>query len=308
MENKYLERAKKEYKTCSEEEKLLLERVFPELLQERGDDGVRKGLINHLNELKDWKPGEPSPIKIPEVYAVWLNYLEGNKEDYSGFSEEQMKYMKKYINLDKVTLIKMLGERDQDISESVENLKNNDSLENIIIGVRNKLRHLDKNIVDKYANFLLSIPKMFQQDGWKASLKTADLENSLCDLQDGFSDTSHEYRILGEAIEYIRRTQEPDEDSIYKLYIARDRAAFEDEAEEEWVSRHPEIEHTYGRLRLFYEKPELDGETGIWKGARTASEVKNYMFPELRCEECMELSGRKSIQEHMHYPGAVHVL
>lgn len=266
MENKYLERAKKEYKTCSEEEKLLLERVFPELLQERGDDGIRKGLINHLNELKDWKPGELSPIKIPEVYAVWLNYLEGNKEDYSGFSEEQMKYMKKYINLDKVALVKMLVERDQDISESAENLKNNTS-------------------------------------------KTTDLENSLCELQDGFSDTSHEYTILGEAIEYIRRTQEPAGDSMYKLYIARDRAVFEDEAEEKWVSeQHPEIEHTYGQLRLFYEKPELDGETGIWKGARTASEVKNYMFPELRCEECMELSGRKSIQEHMHYPGAVHVL
>ncbi len=257
-ENEYLERAKKEYETCSEEERLLLERVFPELLQERGDDEVRKGLISHLNELKNWKPSELIPIKVPKVYDVWINYLEG-KEDYSGFSEEQMKYMKKYINLDKVTLVKMLGERDQD----AENLKNNTS-------------------------------------------KTADLENSLCDLQDGFSDTSHEYGILGEAIEYIRRTQEPDEDSIYKLYIARDRAVFEDEAEEEWVGRHPEIEHKYGRLRLFYEKPELDGKTGIWKGARTASEVKNYMFPEIRCEECMELTGKKSIQEHMHYPGAVH--
>lgn len=42
---------------------------------------------------------------------------------------------------------------------------------------------------------------------WKESLATADLENSLCDMQDGFSDTSYEYRILGEAIEFIRCTE-----------------------------------------------------------------------------------------------------
>lgn len=34
--------------------------------------------------------------------------------------------------------------------------------------------------------------------------KTADLENSLCNIQDSYSDTSYEYRVLGEAIEFIR--------------------------------------------------------------------------------------------------------
>lgn len=45
------------------------------------------------------------------------------------------------------------------------------------------------------------------QNKWKESLATTDLENSLCDIQDGFSDTSYEYRILGEAIEFIRCTE-----------------------------------------------------------------------------------------------------
>ena len=45
------------------------------------------------------------------------------------------------------------------------------------------------------------------QNKWKESLATSDLENSLCDIQDTFSDTSYEYRTLGEAIEFIRCTE-----------------------------------------------------------------------------------------------------
>jgi uncharacterized protein YhaN len=38
---------------------------------------------------------------------------------------------------------------------------------------------------------------------------TADLENDLCDLQDQHNDQTKEYRVLGEAIEFIRRTKSP---------------------------------------------------------------------------------------------------
>ena len=45
------------------------------------------------------------------------------------------------------------------------------------------------------------------QPHWKKSLATADLKNSLCDLQDNYHDGSYEYKILGEAIEFIRCTE-----------------------------------------------------------------------------------------------------
>ena len=90
-----------------------------------------------------------------------------------------------------------------------------------------------------------------------------------------------------------------------KIYIARDRATFEDEAQENATRRHPEIEIQYAKLHLFYEKPELDWRSGKWNCAREAAEIKSYMFPEIRCEECMEFTGPDGIREHEHYAGAI---
>ena len=64
------------------------------------------------------------------------------------------------------------------------------------------------------------------QNKRKVSLATADLENSLCDIQDAFSDTSYEYRILGEAIEFIRCTEikpqwKPSDEQIKAIRLAR---------------------------------------------------------------------------------------
>ena len=103
-----------------------------------------------------------------------------------------------------------------------------------------------------------------------------------------------------------KRSRQTDETPTMKIYIARDAATFEDEYQERFVGRHPEKETEYGRLRLFYEKPELNNRTGIWEGARTAGELKRYMFPEIRCKECMEFTGPANIPEHLHYPGALH--
>ena len=67
---------------------------------------------------------------IQEVLSPWLKFLpkrfnlqpkqEWNEEDYSGFLEEDKKYMEKYIPLDKATLVKLLAERDRNIAESLE--------------------------------------------------------------------------------------------------------------------------------------------------------------------------------------------
>lgn len=88
-----------------------------------------------------------------------------------------------------------------------------------------------------------------------------------------------------------------------KIYIARDRAVFEDEQQERFIHRHPEKENQYGRLRLFYEKPTLNCQTGIWEQARGAAEIKNYMFPQIKCEECAEFEGPAETSNDTHYPG-----
>ncbi len=88
-----------------------------------------------------------------------------------------------------------------------------------------------------------------------------------------------------------------------KIYIARDRAVFDDEQQERFIHRHPEKENQYGRLRLFYEKPTLNRQTGIWEQARGAAEIKNYMFPQIKCEECAEFEGPAETSNDTHYPG-----
>ena len=88
-----------------------------------------------------------------------------------------------------------------------------------------------------------------------------------------------------------------------KIYIARDRAVFEDEQQERFVRRHPEKENQYGRLRLFYEKPIFNHQTGVWEQARGVAENKNYMFPQIKCEECAEFEGPAETTNNNHYPG-----
>ena len=44
------------------------------------DEKIRKGLIQHLKELRNWKAGTMSPIKVPAHYDAWITYLEKQKE------------------------------------------------------------------------------------------------------------------------------------------------------------------------------------------------------------------------------------
>lgn len=83
-----------------------------------------------------------------------------------------------------------------------------------------------------------------------------------------------------------------------KIYVARDRAIFEDEAQENFIMRHPDKETEYGQLHLFYDKPEFNKERGVWECAREAAPMKNYMFPNIKCEKCAVFEGSFELPEY----------
>lgn len=85
--------------------------------------------------------------------------------------------------------------------------------------------------------------------------------------------------------------------SIMKIFIARDRAIFEDEAQENFIKRYPDKETEYGQLHLFYEKPEFNTKRGVWECAREAAQMKNYMFPNIKCEKCAVFEGPFELPE-----------
>lgn len=89
---------------CSEVEKLCLECVLPEL-KESDDERIRKGLIQHLKELRNWKAGTMSPIKVPAHYDAWITYLEkqndANKEYWRGYREGKQEILDKYAEIEK---------------------------------------------------------------------------------------------------------------------------------------------------------------------------------------------------------------
>lgn len=74
---KYL---KSELTFLKPETRKAIETLHPELV-DIDDECKRKGLLFHLNELKDWKPGTMSPIKTPEHYEAWIELIENMKED-----------------------------------------------------------------------------------------------------------------------------------------------------------------------------------------------------------------------------------
>lgn len=80
------------------------------------DETIRKELIFFLEEEIPQCSIKEHADKLKE----FVSYLKKQKEDYSSFSEEQRKYMKKYILLDKITLVKLLAERDMNIAESIK--------------------------------------------------------------------------------------------------------------------------------------------------------------------------------------------
>lgn len=78
-----------------------------------------------------------------------------------------------------------------------------------------------------------------------------------------------------------------------KIWIARDEAHADNEEFdlEHYLERYPEKEYEFGNLHLFYDKPEYRRNwpnPGKWEGGRIASTIPAYMFPNIKCETCLE--------------------
>ena len=102
------------HESVNSEWRQIIENYVPEL-KEISDEEIRKSLLKYLKESFNFD-GE---IIYPEV-ANWIDWLEKQTIDISSFPEEQRKYMEKYVNLDKTTLVKLLAERDENIDESLK--------------------------------------------------------------------------------------------------------------------------------------------------------------------------------------------
>ena len=98
---------------------VLLETIFPEL-KESEDEKIRKVLISHFCGIRDNCGKDWYGFNINDVIA----WLEKQSTDISSFSEEQQAFMRKYIFLDKITLIKLLAERDANNAEIIESFEN----------------------------------------------------------------------------------------------------------------------------------------------------------------------------------------
>jgi hypothetical protein len=80
-------------------------------------------LIPELQDCEDERIREECIAAVKTAYADGENrqkciaWLEKQGVDISSFPEEQRKYMEKYLSFDKVTLIKLLAERDRNVEE-----------------------------------------------------------------------------------------------------------------------------------------------------------------------------------------------
>lgn len=91
--------------------------------EESEDERIRRQTIKVLNYYKD---AEKSEDRMPTEIDECIAWLEKQGIDISSFSNEQRKYMEKYISLDKVTLIKLLAERDRNVEETTKSFENLD--------------------------------------------------------------------------------------------------------------------------------------------------------------------------------------
>lgn len=98
------------YESVNPEWKRIIECYIPEI-KECDDEEIKKKLIKALKEC--------SFTHFNDEFTVQeaLTWLEKQTIDISSFPEEQRKYMEKYVNLDKTTLIKLLAERDENVNE-----------------------------------------------------------------------------------------------------------------------------------------------------------------------------------------------
>lgn len=92
-----------------------------------------------------------------------------------------------------------------------------------------------------------------------------------------------------------------------KIWIARDAAKLDQELEK-FVESHPEEEYQFGELHLFYEKPSLVRhfpEIARWEYGRIAATIPSYMFPFIRCKECLEFESEDSFPNELRHDGVI---
>lgn len=99
---------------ATQEEKHHLLKLVSEL-EKNDDEKIKNELIDFIKRI-DF---------IPEKSEKLINWIKKQCVDISSFPEEQRRYMEKYINLDKATLVKLLAERDGNINE-ILNCENNE--------------------------------------------------------------------------------------------------------------------------------------------------------------------------------------
>ena len=107
--------------------------------KESEDEKTRKKIVAIFKTITDCDEKEREKI---------LNWLEKQKEDYSSFPEEQRKYMEKYIPLDKVTLVKLLAERDENAKKIIESFEKQNA-EKPIFKVGDTIIAKDGNCIPK---------------------------------------------------------------------------------------------------------------------------------------------------------------
>ena len=91
-----------------------LEAIFPEL-KDNDDERFKKYLLLLCEDALLNNEGILLSVSTTEKLKKWIE----KQEDYSEFTERQQKYIEKYKHLDKITLIKLLAERDMNTEEVI---------------------------------------------------------------------------------------------------------------------------------------------------------------------------------------------
>ena len=99
---------------CGEITRENYEYIFPEL-KESEDERIRKEIISALKF-----------ANVKGVYDKHIAWLEKQDTDISSFPKEQQVFMRKYVSFDKITLIKLLAERDANNAEIIESFEKQD--------------------------------------------------------------------------------------------------------------------------------------------------------------------------------------
>ena len=182
----------------------IAEKYCPEL-KESEDERIRKEMIEIIK-----KEGHDFPSSvIAEKSNSWIAWLEKQGADISLFSNEQQKYMEKYISLDKVTLIKLLAERDRNVEETTKSFeKQNKNNIGISEATKQKLednlnKTLEKETPESLNEFLDEQNSAWTEEDKNVWLDIKSLIDSLLSDGGNFDYTTHELQKMWDWLDTI---------------------------------------------------------------------------------------------------------